>query len=90
LILPGIGRYFPIENTGLVLSKQDMAKLIAGAIDVVIYGRIFYTDFDNAANGHRNDAYQSIFCFYVMSDGSTTSACPNRYTDREEYTNWVP
>jgi hypothetical protein len=88
-----VGSQFPIETPDLVLSKQDIAKLSAGTIDVVFYGRIFYTDLDNSALGQPNNLYHTIFCFYVIRDGSSLSACPNTYDHPEErwiYTNWAP
>jgi hypothetical protein len=92
LINPNDGKRFPIEKPELVLSKQDMEQLTGGTIDVAIYGRIFYTDLNNSATDGRNDEYQSSFCFYVMRDGTTMSACTNKYnksTQYEEYTNWA-
>jgi hypothetical protein len=92
LINPLTGKPFPVETPELILSKQDMNKLAAGTIDVAIYGRILYTDLDYSAMGERNTAYDSIFCFYIMRDGTTTSACPNKYdkrTNYEAYTNWA-
>ena len=87
LINPDSGKSFPIETPQLILSKQDMEKLAAGTIDVAIYGRIFYTNLSNNIWGKPNNSFQSSFCYYVMRDGSTTSACPNQ---EGKYTNWAP
>jgi hypothetical protein len=86
-ITPLVGKHFPLETQTLILSKQNIDLLKTGAIDVVAYGRIQYTDLDYSAFGKRNDHYESKFCFYVMRDGTTLSACPNKY---QEYTNWAP
>ena len=92
LINPSTGKRFPIETPELTLSKKDIRKLTAGTIDVAIYGRIFYADLDNSALGERNREYVSSFCFYIMRDGTTISACPNTYnptTKYGAYTNWA-
>jgi hypothetical protein len=87
LINPNEGRPFPIETPELKLSSEDMKKLADGTIDVAIYGRIFYTDLSNSATGMTNEYLKSLFCFYVLRDGSTMSACPNH---KDAYTNWAP
>lgn len=92
LINPLEGKRFPIETPNVVLSREDIAKLTAGTLDVAVYGRIFYTDLNNSAGNERNQEYQSSFCFYVMRDASTFSACTNTYnpdTKYEAYTNWA-
>ena len=93
LIEPGHGRQFPIETADLVLSRQQIDRLKLGEIDVVIYGRIFYTDLHNRSSIGRNTYYKSLFCFYVMKDASTISTCPNQAPPthpEEAYTNWAP
>jgi hypothetical protein len=87
LINPNEGRQFPIESPELKLSSEDIKKLADGTIDVAIYGRIFYTDLSNSATGMTNEYLKTLFCFYVLRDGTTISACPNR---KDAYTNWAP
>jgi hypothetical protein len=85
LLAPGEGtKDFPIETMGKALTKDDLRLISNGAIDVVIYGHIDYTNQRNP--GLRVSKYMSSFCFYRLKDGAV-SVCPNY---EHAYTNWAP
>jgi hypothetical protein len=91
---------FPIEISPHILTQKEYEAISEGAIDVAVYGRLFYTNltvpipeeiphygfFSSFFHGTVPDAnYRSSFCFYLLRD-YTVSACADK---PHAYTNFA-
>jgi hypothetical protein len=88
IVLPANEGYrdFPVESPQQILTRQDYNRIMNGvasnALDVVVYGRIFYASPGMPLKKQENN---DIFCFYLLKNG-TTSTCTNQ---DGAYTNWI-